>query len=171
MDSAEFRTAAKTVIDEIADYYDNVADHGVISSVESGYLRPQLLSHAPLKPELFSAIHADALSLLECFLNGGSTYNGGIIHSIVSKAIVTVIAATRDQYLADVTGQIPTVEKTADSSGSENSIEGAAREDKLWRRRSRLVALGSACSHSNTKKAAQIFSVRYISVPISEESG
>lgn len=100
---------------------------------------------------------AQALALPECFLSGGSTHGGGVIHGSASEAILTVMAAARDKYLADVTAHMPD--------------DTEEKEDELWKHRSRLVALGSAGAHSSTKKAAQILGVRFATVPVSEESG
>lgn len=102
---------------------------------------------------------AQALALPECFLSGGSTSGGGVIHGSASEALLTVMVAARDRYLAEVAAQLP-----ADLSEAE-------KEDELWRRRSKLVALGSTASHSSTLKAANILGVRCQTVPLSEESG
>ncbi|TWU73238.1 hypothetical protein ED733_000823 [Metarhizium rileyi] len=59
MDINEFRTAAKTAIDEIADYHENVSSRRVVSDVEPGYLRRLLPSSAPEDAEPFEAIRAD----------------------------------------------------------------------------------------------------------------
>lgn len=98
---------------------------------------------------------AKAMALPECFLSGGPTHGGGVIHGSASEAIVTVMCAARDKYLAKVTAHLP--------EGSEE------KEDALWSHRSKLVALGSAAAHSSTKKAAQVLGVRFATVPVSEE--
>ncbi|KAI5463113.1 pyridoxal phosphate-dependent transferase [Mariannaea sp. PMI_226] len=222
MDSQEFREAAKTAIDEITKYYDNVASNRVVSDVKPGYLRPLLPSTAPLDPEPWADIHADveskilpgithwasprfmaffpcsssypaalaemysntfngahfnwicspavteletvvldwlaqALALPECYLSGGSTHGGGVLHGSASEAILTVMCAARDKYLNAATAHLP-----ADSQ---------EKEDALWEHRSKLVALGSAGSHSSTKKAAQILGVRFFAIPVAEEDG
>lgn len=100
---------------------------------------------------------AQALGLPECFLSGGSTHGGGVIHGSASEAILTVMCAARDKYLAAVTADLP-----ADSD---------EKEEALWQHRSKLVALGSAGSHSSTKKAAQVLGVRFVAIPVSEEDG
>ncbi|KAF7543522.1 hypothetical protein G7Z17_g10667 [Cylindrodendrum hubeiense] len=197
MDSQEFREAAKAAIDEITEYYDNVASHRVVSDVKPGYLRPLLPASAPLDPEPWSAIHADvhypaalaemysntfngahfnwicspavteletvvmdwlaqALALPECYLSGGSTHGGGVIHGSASEAILTVMCAARDKYLNAVTAGLP-----ADSE---------EKEEATWKHRSKLVAMGSAGAHSSTKKAAQILGVRFVTVPIDEDA-
>jgi aromatic-L-amino-acid/L-tryptophan decarboxylase len=94
---------------------------------------------------------AKALGLPECYLSGGSTHGGGVIHGSASEAILTVMCAARDKYLAAVT-------KGMD-------------EDAVWDVRSKLVALGSAGSHSSTKKAAQVLGVRFVAIPVTEEDG
>ncbi|KAM3475653.1 hypothetical protein MY8738_007295 [Beauveria namnaoensis] len=99
---------------------------------------------------------AKALALPECFLSGGPTHGGGVLHGSASEAIVTVMVAARDRYLAQATAHLP---------------EGEDREEQTWRHRSRLVALGSAGAHSSTKKAAQVLGVRFDTVPVDEESG
>jgi aromatic-L-amino-acid decarboxylase len=100
---------------------------------------------------------AQALGLPECYLSGGSTHGGGVIHGSASEAILTVMCAARDHYLNAVTADLP-----ADSE---------EKEDALWQHRSKLVALGSAGSHSSTKKAAQILGVRFVAIPVSEDNG
>ncbi|EJP69401.1 Aromatic-L-amino-acid decarboxylase [Beauveria bassiana] len=99
---------------------------------------------------------AKALALPECFLSGGPTHGGGVLHGSASEAIVTVMVAARDRYLAQATAHLP---------------EGEDKEEQTWRHRSRLVALGSAGAHSSTKKAAQVLGVRFDTVPVDEESG
>ncbi|KAH8735563.1 pyridoxal phosphate-dependent transferase [Ilyonectria robusta] len=221
MDSQEFREAAKAAIDEITEYYDNVASHRVVADVKPGYLRPLLPASAPLDPEPWSAIHADvqskilpgithwasprfmaffpcsgsypaalaemysntfngahfnwicspavteletvvmdwlaqALALPECYLSGGSTHGGGVIHGSASEAILTVMCAARDKYLNAVTADL--------------ALDSEEREEALWKHRSKLVAMGSAGAHSSTKKAAQVLGVRFVTIPISEEA-
>ncbi|KAM5348410.1 hypothetical protein ACJ41O_008234 [Fusarium nematophilum] len=100
---------------------------------------------------------AQALHLPECFLSGGSTHGGGVLHGSASEAILTVMVAARDKYLAAATAHLP-----------EDSEE---KEEALWQHRSKLVALGSSGAHSSTKKAAQVLGVRFATVPVSEEDG
>ncbi|KAH7327974.1 pyridoxal phosphate-dependent transferase [Stachybotrys elegans] len=100
---------------------------------------------------------AQALGLPECFLSTGPTRGGGVIHGSASEAILTVMVAARDRYLERALAGLP--------EGSEE------REDEMWRRRSRLVALGSSGTHSSTRKAAQIMGVRYATVPVSAADG
>jgi aromatic-L-amino-acid/L-tryptophan decarboxylase len=102
---------------------------------------------------------AQALSLPSCFLSGGPTGGGGVIHGAASEALLTVMVAARDRYLAEVMAHV------------DADMDEEQREDELWRRRSKLVALGSAGSHSSSLKAAKILGVRYMAVPVSEESG
>lgn len=99
---------------------------------------------------------AKAMGLPECYLSGGPTHGGGVIHGSASEAILTVMVAARDRYLARVTAHLP---------------EGEAKEDRMWEHRSKMVALGSAGAHSSTKKAAQIMGVRFDTVPVDEASG
>ncbi|KJZ78026.1 hypothetical protein HIM_02663 [Hirsutella minnesotensis 3608] len=73
-----------------------------------------------------------------------------------SEAIVTVMVAARDRYLA---AHLP-------SSSSPDALD----DDDTWRLRSRLVALGSSSTHSSTKKAAQILGVRFVEVPVGPDS-
>lgn len=99
---------------------------------------------------------AQALGLPECFTSGGTTHGGGVIHGTASEAILTVMVAARDKYIAAKTAHLP---------------EGEDKEDAIWTLRSKLVALGSAGAHSSTKKAAQILGVRFATVPVREEAG
>lgn len=98
---------------------------------------------------------AQAIALPGCFLSEGSTAGGGVIQGSASEAVLTVMVAARDRYLAAVTADMP---------------EGEEKEEEIWRRRSRLVALGSSSAHSSTLKAANILGVRYVGVPVTEES-
>ena len=99
---------------------------------------------------------AQALGLPEEFLSTGPTHGGGVIHGTASEAILTVMVAARDKYLA---------KKTAHITGDQ------AKEDEEWRIRSTLVAVGSSGTHSATKKAAQILGVRFATVPVTKEDG
>ncbi|RYP72714.1 hypothetical protein DL771_004050 [Monosporascus sp. 5C6A] len=100
---------------------------------------------------------AKAFGLPTCFLSTGPTNGGGVIHGTASEAIATVLVAARDKYLREATAHL---------AGDEE-----AREDAMALRRGRLVALGSAGSHSATKKGAQIAGVRYRSVPVHAADG
>ena len=99
---------------------------------------------------------AQAIALPECYLSGGPTHGGGVILGTASEALLTAMVAARDKYLAEVTAHLP---------------EGEDKEEELWRRRSKLVALGSSGAHSSTEKAAKILGVRFRTVPITEEDG
>ncbi|KAK7178110.1 Aromatic-L-amino-acid decarboxylase [Paraphaeosphaeria sporulosa] len=59
MDSSQFREAAHSAIDEIIQYYDNVAETPVLPNVSPGYLRPLLPAGPPEEGEPWSAIQAD----------------------------------------------------------------------------------------------------------------
>ncbi|OTB06384.1 hypothetical protein M426DRAFT_319119 [Hypoxylon sp. CI-4A] len=99
---------------------------------------------------------AKAFGLPDCYLSTGPTNGGGVIHGTASEAIATVLVAARDKYLREATEHIASEED---------------REDAVALRRSRLVALGSAATHSATKKAAQIAGVRFRTVPVHAEDG
>ncbi|XP_023936676.2 aromatic-L-amino-acid decarboxylase-like [Bicyclus anynana] len=59
MDSQEFRDCAKTVIDMLADYYDNIRDRQVVPSVEPGYLIKTAPEDAPEEPEKWENVLKD----------------------------------------------------------------------------------------------------------------
>ncbi|KAK0637254.1 pyridoxal phosphate-dependent transferase [Bombardia bombarda] len=59
MDSKGFREAAISSIDEIINYYDNIGDRDVVSTVEPGYLRKLLPSEAPEAGEPWGDIQRD----------------------------------------------------------------------------------------------------------------
>ncbi|RMJ05126.1 hypothetical protein CDV36_014205 [Fusarium kuroshium] len=101
---------------------------------------------------------AKLIGLPDCFLSKGPTNGGGVIHGSASEAILTVMVAARNKFLASKTAQL--------SHGHSD-----AKDDEYWRLRSRLVVLGSAGTHSSTKKAAQILGVRFIAIPVDEEHG
>lgn len=99
---------------------------------------------------------ARALALPATYLSTGPTRGGGVIQGTASEAVLTVMVAARDKYLRE----------TLPPSGSEEELE-----DMTMRKRSRLVALGSAACHSSVKKAAKILGVRYVPVPVSSATG
>ncbi|KAI1394108.1 pyridoxal phosphate-dependent transferase [Hypoxylon trugodes] len=99
---------------------------------------------------------AKAFTLPDCYLSTGPTNGGGVIHGTASEAIATVLVAARDKYLREATADITDEEE---------------REDAIALRRSKLVAIGSAGTHSATKKAAQIAGVRYRAVPVHAADG
>ncbi|KAG9240631.1 pyridoxal phosphate-dependent transferase [Calycina marina] len=59
MDSKQFRKAATSAIDEIANYYDTIADRRVLSEVEPGYLKKLLPSGPPQEGEAWADIQKD----------------------------------------------------------------------------------------------------------------
>ncbi|KAI0154962.1 pyridoxal phosphate-dependent transferase [Xylariaceae sp. FL1272] len=99
---------------------------------------------------------ARAFALPSCYLSTGPTYGGGVIHGTASEAVATVMVAARDKYLREATAHITDEEE---------------REDAIALRRTKLVALGSAATHSCTKKAAQICGVRFRAVPVHGRDG
>ncbi|XXG94435.1 hypothetical protein Hte_000692 [Hypoxylon texense] len=101
---------------------------------------------------------AKAFALPPCYLSTGPTGGGGVIHGTASEAIATVLVAARDKYLREATSHIP-------------ADDEEAREDAWAERRGKLVALGSAATHSATKKAAQIAGVRFRAVPVHAADG
>ena len=103
---------------------------------------------------------ARAFGLPECYLSAGPTRGGGVIHGTASEAVATVLVAARDRYL-----------RAAVAAAGIPADDEEAVEDAMAERRGRLVALGSAASHSATKKGAQIAGVRYRSVPVRAEDG
>lgn len=100
---------------------------------------------------------AQALALPLRYHSTGPTRGGGVIHGTASEAIVTVIVAARDKYLRETTAHLP-----ADSQ---------ELDDAIAVKRSKLVALASASTHSSTKKAALIAGVRFHTIPVSAETG
>lgn len=99
---------------------------------------------------------AQALGLPECYTFGGSTKGGGVIHNGASEALLLVMVGAREKYLAARTAHLP---------------DGPAKEDEVWRLKSRLVVLGSTGAHSSTRKAAQILGLRCVSIPVFEQHG
>lgn len=98
---------------------------------------------------------AKAFGLPECYQSTGSTHGGGVIHGTASEAIATVLVAARDKFLREST----------------EGLSGEEQEDAWAVKRGKLVALGSAATHSATKKAAMIAGVRYRSVPVHAKDG
>lgn len=100
---------------------------------------------------------AQILGLPQIYHSTGPTRGGGVIQGSASEAVLTMMVAAREKYLRD----------TLPAPGSVTEEE---LEDLDMRKRSRLVALGSAAAHSSTKKAARILGVRYADVPTSSAS-
>ena len=59
MDSQGFREAATATVDDIIRYFDTLGARDVVSSVEPGYLRPQLPAEAPQEGEPWADIRRD----------------------------------------------------------------------------------------------------------------
>ena len=97
---------------------------------------------------------ADATGLPPCFRSDGPTRGGGVIQGSASEAVLTVMVAARDKFLA---------EKLA-------GLEGEEREEREWELRSRLVAVASDTAHSCTKKAARVLGIRFAGVPVQRET-
>lgn len=88
-------------------------------------------------------------NLPDTYRSSGTTLGGGVIHGTASEAILTIMVAARDKYLREVTEGVP-----ADRL-----------DDAVAEARNRLVAFGSATTHSSNKKAAQISGVRFMAIP------
>lgn len=97
---------------------------------------------------------AQVLGLPQVYHSTGPSRGGGVIQGSASEAVLTMMVAAREKYLRD----------TLPAPGTVTEEE---LEDLDMRKRSRLVALGSAAAHSSTKKAARILGVRYAEVPTS----
>ncbi|KAG6092746.1 hypothetical protein E4U30_004979 [Claviceps sp. LM220 group G6] len=97
---------------------------------------------------------AQELNLPECFKSKGSTRGGGVLHGSASEAVLTVMAAARDKYVAARTKHMP---------------DGVDKEDEIWRVRSKMVVLGSTGTHSSTQKAANILGLRFEAIRAYEE--
>ncbi|KAJ3471954.1 hypothetical protein MRS44_002053 [Fusarium solani] len=219
MDLEGFREAARSSIDEIVGYYQNIADRRVVSSVKPGYLRELVPSKPPVEAEQWKDIQkdveakimpgithwqspnfmaffpcsssfpgmlgemyssafngsafnwicspavteletivtdwlADMFNLPETYRSSGSTLGGGVIHGTASEAILTVMVAARDKYLREATEGVP-----------EDQLDDAMADA-----RNKLVAFGSATTHSSTKKAAQVSGVRFMEIPVSAKN-
>ncbi|XP_050540688.1 aromatic-L-amino-acid decarboxylase-like isoform X2 [Daktulosphaira vitifoliae] len=59
MDSEQFRDFAKTIVDYIADYTENIRDKPAVSTVKPGYLYDLVPSEAPVKGEDWKTVFAD----------------------------------------------------------------------------------------------------------------
>ncbi|KAK8872289.1 pyridoxal phosphate-dependent transferase [Apiospora arundinis] len=98
---------------------------------------------------------AKAFALPDCYMSTGPTHGGGVIHGTASEAIAAVVVAARDKYLREAT----------------KGLSGEEQEDAMADRRGKLVALGSAATHSATKKAAMIAGVRFRTIPVHAKDG
>ncbi|EPS44093.1 hypothetical protein H072_1909 [Dactylellina haptotyla CBS 200.50] len=90
---------------------------------------------------------AKLINLPEAYHSTGE--GGGVIQGTASEAIVTVVVAARDRYIAR------SKEQWATEGLNDDEIE-----DRVCTLRGKLVALGSDQAHSSTKKAAIIAGVR-----------
>ncbi|KAF4966985.1 hypothetical protein FSARC_5393 [Fusarium sarcochroum] len=215
MDLEGFREAARSSIDDIVNYYQNITEQRVVPDVQPGYLR-ELIPHSPpiegqqwndiqrdietkimpgithwqspnfmaffpcsssfpgMLGELWSSAFngsvfnwicspaateletiitdwlAEMFNLPETYKSTGSTLGGGVIHGTASEAILTVMVAARDKYLREATQDVP-----------EDQLDDAMADA-----RNKLVALGSATTHSSTKKAARVCGVRFMEIPV-----
>ncbi|XP_055839656.1 aromatic-L-amino-acid decarboxylase isoform X1 [Episyrphus balteatus] len=59
MEAAEFKDFAKSMIDYIAEYLENIRDRRVLPEVKPGYLRPLIPDNAPLKPDSWEDVMSD----------------------------------------------------------------------------------------------------------------
>lgn len=59
MDVEEFRVRGKEMVEYICEYLGNIETKRVTANVDPGYLRPQLPSEAPMKPESWDDIMKD----------------------------------------------------------------------------------------------------------------
>ena len=92
-------------------------------------------------------------SLPSCFLS--TTRGGGVMQGSTSEAVLSLMVAARERYLAQNTGR----------------LSGNAKEEARAQRRLRMVALASDAAHSCTEKAAMVLGIRYRSVPVRIEDG
>ncbi|KAK4165943.1 pyridoxal phosphate-dependent transferase [Cladorrhinum sp. PSN259] len=98
---------------------------------------------------------AKALGLPQCYLSTGPTLGGGVIQGSASEAVLTAMVAAREKYLTET---IPT------------DLTGDARDDAIALKRAKMVALATTATHSSTKKAALILGVRFITIPVTQET-
>lgn len=103
----------------------------------------------------------NAFHLPSSYLSTSSTGGGGVIQGSASEAIVTVMIAARERCVREHV-------RAQDKNGLSRS---KSEDDKEWRLRSKLVALGSEMSHSSTQKASMIAGVKYRSIPVTAADG
>ncbi|KAL8929035.1 MAG: hypothetical protein Q9208_001478 [Pyrenodesmia sp. 3 TL-2023] len=103
----------------------------------------------------------NAFHLPPSYLSTSSTGGGGVIQGSASEAIVTVMIAARERCVKEHV-------RAQDKNGLSRST---SEDEKEWRLRSKLVALGSEMSHSSTQKASMIAGVKYRSIPVNAADG
>ncbi|XP_037958572.1 aromatic-L-amino-acid decarboxylase isoform X2 [Teleopsis dalmanni] len=59
MEAPEFKDFAKSMVDYIAEYLENIRDRRVLPTVEPGYLRPLIPDNAPQEPESWEDVMKD----------------------------------------------------------------------------------------------------------------
>lgn len=59
MDASEFRTAAKQLVDYIADYIENIRERPVLPSVEPGYIRDLVPGSPPEEGQTWEEVYQD----------------------------------------------------------------------------------------------------------------
>lgn len=79
-----------------------------------------------------------------------------MIQGSASEAVLTAMVAAREKYLRETVPE---------------GLGEQEREDLVWKKRSRMVALGSSGAHSSTKKAAIILGIRFETIAVSAEDG
>lgn len=111
---------------------------------------------------------ARMLGLPETFLS--TSPGGGVIQGSASEAVVVAMVAARERAVNAVLQKegLGAPENAADVEDQETVQR---REDRAMELRSKMVALGSAQSHSSTQKAANILGVRYRSVNAGRKTG
>ncbi|KAH6856676.1 pyridoxal phosphate-dependent transferase [Chaetomium sp. MPI-CAGE-AT-0009] len=105
---------------------------------------------------------AKSLGLPDCFLSAGPTRGGGVIQGSASEAVLTAMVAARDKYLR---------ETLPEAGAAAAGMTEAEREERLMRKRSRMVALATTLTHSSAKKAALILGCRFRAVRVRAEDG
>lgn len=103
----------------------------------------------------------NALHLPSSYLSTSPSGGGGVIQGSASEAIVTVMIAAREKCVREHAG-------AQDKNGLSRS---RGEDEREWRLRSKLVALGSELSHSSTQKASMIAGIKYRSIPVSAADG
>lgn len=98
----------------------------------------------------------NALHLPSSYLSTSPTGGGGVIQGSASEAIVTAMIAARERY----------VKEHMRSLNEDCCPRINGEDEREWRLRSRLVALGSEMSHSSTQKATMIAGVKYRSISV-----
>ncbi|KAJ3114307.1 hypothetical protein HDU96_002272 [Phlyctochytrium bullatum] len=183
MDVEEFRRRGHETVERIARYYETLKDHKVLSTVQPGYLAPQLPTEAPEFPESFDEIAKDfdekilpgithwfnwqtspACTELETVVLDWMGKAVGLDESFLSKGDGGgVIQGTASEAVA--VAVIAARKRMLDILKEKHGLD----DEEVLKFHSKLIAYGSSETHSCTQKASMIAGVVFRKIPVDDQ--